>query len=138
MKRASLKTAKVPVLSTTSLDVTDRILKTDTGVPAAQGVENQAGVEKKAAKPKAATPRRKASAPAKAVAPKPTATGAETGAGSVNPLEQAITQARLAVTALEEARSNSAAQYDIAIRYRLDALAHHLKQVADFVAQQAG
>jgi hypothetical protein len=120
MKRASLKTAKVPLVSSTSLDVTDRILKTEPtlshlSVPAAK------------AKP----------APALKRASRTPKTPAGT-ASSTPPdlLAQALSQTSSALAALQNARASAPAQYDLAIRYRLDALAHHLQQVTDFITRQ--
>jgi hypothetical protein len=131
MKRASLKSMKVSVLASPSQDVTDRILKTDEG-------EKTQPVSTPHAEPppsKPAKPRRAhlvAPTPAEAApqtsAPLPTATEP-----TADPLAQAITQTRLALDALNVARDSAPARYNLGIRYRLDSLAHHIEQVAEFV-----
>jgi hypothetical protein len=52
------------------------------------------------------------------------------------PLRQALSQSEKALAAPVEAASGAPSRYDLAVRYRLDALAHHLKQVADFIASR--
>jgi len=138
MKRASLSSAKVPVISSTSLDVTDRLLKTDAEDKIAPTRPKPSSVSKPspASKP-SPVPKRSprvtkptpTSAPAIApleVAPAP----------QPDPVSQALAQTELALTALRQARTESPAQYDLAVRYRLDALAHHLQQVSDFITRQ--
>jgi hypothetical protein len=53
-------------------------------------------------------------------------------------IEAALAQSGAALAALRQAASQSPARYDIALRFRLDALAHHLQQVAEFVALARG
>ncbi len=53
-------------------------------------------------------------------------------------IDSALAQSRTALAALREAASQSPSRYDIALRFRLDALAHHLQQVAEFVALARG
>ena len=48
-------------------------------------------------------------------------------------VDEALTQSRAAVAALKAAAGQAPARYDVALRYRLDALAHHLQQVTEFV-----
>lgn len=50
------------------------------------------------------------------------------------PLKEAVAEAAKAVAALIAAADSAPAKYDLALRYRLDALAHHLRQVAEFIA----
>jgi hypothetical protein len=52
-------------------------------------------------------------------------------------LELALRQAEQAVTQLRGACRSAPARYELAVRYRLEALAHHLQQVAEFVAGRA-
>jgi hypothetical protein len=134
MKRASLKSMKVSVLANPSRDVTDRILKTD------EGEKTQPAPTPRAEPPvnKPPKPRRArlvvlspAEPPAPAIAPLPTATESAS-----DPLAQAITQTRLALEALNAARESAPARYNLGIRYRLDSLAHHIEQVAEFVTRQ--
>ena len=49
-------------------------------------------------------------------------------------LEPALQAARQAVEALVAARRTTPARYQLAVRWRLDALAHHLEQVVQFLA----
>jgi hypothetical protein len=48
-------------------------------------------------------------------------------------VDQALRQSRRAVEALRAARHAAPARYEVALRYRLDALAHHLTQITEFV-----
>ncbi len=120
MKRASLKTAKVPVTATTAPDVTDRILKADLAVAPVPS-------------PKRPTPAKRR--------PRPTPSNVTTAEHPITSqdapgaLDLALTQTRLALEALQQARAEAPAQYDLGVRYRLDALAHHLQQVADFMTR---
>jgi len=52
-------------------------------------------------------------------------------------LATALAAADTATAALQQAARQAPARYDVALRYRLDALAHHLQQVKDFVANLA-
>ena len=116
MKRASLKTAIAPITSTTTPDVTDRILRADS--------------TPRSDVPRPATPtskrRPRAANPPVAIVP----------VADTDPIAQAVTQTRQALLALQQARVAAPAQYDLAIRVRLDALAHHLEQVAEFITRQ--
>lgn len=51
-------------------------------------------------------------------------------------LKQALAETEKAVAALIAAADAAPARHDLAVRYRLDALAHHLRQVAEFIARQ--
>lgn len=57
--------------------------------------------------------------------------------GDDDALAKALLQAEKAVGALISAADSAPAKFDLAIRYRLDALAHHLEQVADFIRSTA-
>jgi hypothetical protein len=48
-----------------------------------------------------------------------------------------LAAADLAAEALRQAGREAPARYDVALRYRMDALAHHLQQVKEFVASLA-
>lgn len=122
MKRASLKTAVVPVVSATSHDVTDRLLKPE---PAPAKAPTAPAPEPRP-QPRTRRPKREESAPVSAP---------NTLVPAPNPLAKALNQTEMAITALQQARASAPAQYDVAVRYRLDALAHHLQQVAAFVAR---
>ncbi len=52
-------------------------------------------------------------------------------------LAAALAAVDLAADALRNAGREAPARYDVALRYRLDALAHHLQQVREFVASLA-
>ena len=66
----------------------------------------------------------------------PAATPAAPAAPEALPdsLETALAAADAAALALRQASGEAPARYDVALRYRLDALAHHLQQVKEFVA----
>ncbi|MBI3764870.1 MAG: hypothetical protein HY260_23770 [Chloroflexi bacterium] len=49
-------------------------------------------------------------------------------------LKHALIETHNAIAALIAAAGTAPAQYDLAVRYRLDALAHHLQQVAEFIS----
>jgi hypothetical protein len=53
-------------------------------------------------------------------------------------LKRALSLAEEAVAALAAAAAEAPARLDLAVRYRLDALAHHLRQVAEFMGGHAG
>jgi hypothetical protein len=131
MKRASLKSVKVSVLSNPSQDVTDRILKTD------EGEKTQL-----APSPRAAAAPAKPSKPRRSRTPDPSPTDSSAQPTTPSPavsapeadvLSEAIAQTRLALSALNAARDSAPARYNLGIRYRLDSLAHHIEQVAEFV-----
>jgi hypothetical protein len=46
----------------------------------------------------------------------------------------ALGQAQAATEALRLAARSAPARYELALRYRLEALAHHVQQVAEFMA----
>lgn len=50
-----------------------------------------------------------------------------------SPLDTALTQSRAAVDALHAAAAEAPARYNVALHYRLDALAHHLTQITEFI-----
>jgi len=56
------------------------------------------------------------------------------GAPAAADLKKALAEADRAVAALVAAAGIAPARYDLAVRYRLDALVHHLRQVAEFMA----
>lgn len=126
MKRASLKTAKVPVSSSTAQDVTDRLLSSDPEPPPRATVSQPK--PKRRAQPSQSSPTPRATstdAPSSTVSPTPPR----------DPIPHALAQTRLALEALRAARTDSPAQYDLGIRVRLDALAHHLEQVSQFIVR---
>ncbi len=140
MKRASLKTAKVPASpSAVNKDVTDRLLDCE---PAPQPRAKRARPTGAAAFPAPPTeplpyiPYRTVPGPLAEPFTGPTPQPPRLPDLSIAdaPIAQAIVTARTAVELLQTASRSSSAQYDLAVRYRLDALAHHLEQVAQFVA----
>ncbi len=126
MKRASLKVT-ANSSSVAASDLTDRLLKNDS--------------PKAATKPGPRAPRRPkvktAGAPRPAGEPTPRA---ESPPPPVSPVSEsqavltdALNQSQVALEALTRAALAEPSRYDLALRYRLDALAHHLGQVRDFV-----
>jgi hypothetical protein len=49
-------------------------------------------------------------------------------------IQAALAAADTAVQALQDAGRSAPARYELTVRYRLDALAHHVRQVREFVA----
>lgn len=153
MKRASLKTAKVPVAqSPTARDVTDRLLGADGSTlpkskparaparkPRAPTGTNHSTLQPQS-EPLPYVPYRpvpeQPPAPPPGPAPKPPEAPAL--AEAAGPIADAVEKTRAAVDALREAGRLAPARYDLAVRYRLDALAHHFEQVAQFLAGRAG
>ena len=131
MKRASLKVvpAAAPKEPT---DLTDRLLDREaerTPLPArAKRAASPAKPPAAKAAPKAIEP---GPSPTVVAAP-PTAhaASAEPGKGV---LAGALDQAQAASQALEAAAQEAPARYSVALRYRLEALAQHLRQVSEFV-----
>ena len=111
MKRATLTTySATPAAQPT--DLTDRLLAGQSGPPSAPAARKRSG-----RKPAAA-----ASAPAASPAA-PTTSG----------LENALVAVETATAALRQAGQEAPARYEVALRFRLDALAHHLQQVKEFI-----
>ncbi|MBM4422846.1 MAG: hypothetical protein FJ030_05570 [Chloroflexi bacterium] len=149
MKRASLKTAKVPVApSPASEDVTDRLLNRGGTPPRKRGGD----VAPKASRPQKKeikkmtephdeplpyVPYRPVPEESPAPPPGPGLPPMTNASESVEPMADAVEKTRAAVEALQIAGRAAPARYDLAVRYRLDALAHHLQQVADFVTGHA-
>ena len=121
MKRATL-TAYPTVPAAQPADLTDRLLASNDG----QGAGPAASTKKRRqTKPTPESPRTQ-SAPAEA-----------NSLAAANNLAVALAAADAATQALRQASHTAPARYDVALRYRLDALAHHLQQVKDFVANRA-
>lgn len=132
MKRASLAIAPV-TRKDAAPDLTDRILARTPAAPARPKTARRPG-----ARPAAKTPVRTAVPAPRAASP---ASRAATRRGPALPaasatvsLPKALASSQAAVEALTAAAHSSPARYDLALRYRLDSLAHHLRQVAEFVA----
>ena len=116
MKRATL-TAYPTTPTASPADLTDRLLA---GQPAPAGAKERR-------QPPAA---QRASRKPAAAGPEPSGTAVALAASS---LESALTAVETATEALRQASREAPARYDVALRFRLDALAHHLQQVREFV-----
>ena len=115
MKRATLSAIPASAPASTSGDLTDRLLNRE---PApANGVSGAKPPVAVKTMPKAARP-------------------AKTRAAEVqtDTLGQALQSAQQAVEALQTAARAEPARYEVALRFRLDSLAHHVQQVKDYVA----
>lgn len=132
MKRASLKVT-APSAANVPTDLTDRLLDREAERPPTPA--------KKARAPRAAKP---SAPPAPTLPAGPAIEPAAASAVPVVPAEttpaadaltDALAQAQAAGRALEAAAQAAPARYSVALRYRLDALAQHVRQVAEFVAR---
>jgi len=142
MKRASL-TVLPKTQKAETPDLTDRLLDRDSPARPAK----PSGAARKPAKPAAARPEAKKPAPKPrkpkripATSPPPSSepiSPADKSVPSVDqtsdPLDDALAQSQAALAGLKAAALAEPGRYDLALRYRLDALAHHLRQVAEFV-----
>jgi hypothetical protein len=146
MKRASLKTAKVPLASSSNKDVTDRILKdAEPASPAVKPAPKTIRRQKKtypasstADEPLPYIPYRTVPESARTTPPGPQPHPPKLAALTKTDrvVANALSQVQTAIATLQDASRSAPAQYDLALRYRLDALAHHLEQVAEFVARE--
>jgi hypothetical protein len=123
MKRATLTTYSTPPPSGPA-DITDRLLERE---------DNQkAAPNRVSPKPRRARSRQAPAEPDLAASrlntPEVAAPQAPAG------LDEALATAEAATDALRQASRTAPARYDVALRYRLDALAHHVQQVKEFVA----
>jgi hypothetical protein len=123
MKRAHLS---VPTFAPTpeAADLTDRLL--DEAKSKRQKTENRKQ-KAEGGKQKAETPLNALSADSSV----PIRSSVPSSADSS--VDTALSQSRLAVEALHVAAADVPARYSVALHYRLDALAHHLTQIAEFV-----
>ena len=125
MKRATLSAYPTTTPSEPT-DLTDRLLEHEHGHSAPPASKRQRG------RPRASQPASEPGPAARLVPkPEPTATPAASS------LETALAAADSAAEALRQAAREAPARYDVALRYRMDALAHHLRQVKEFVASLA-
>ena len=134
MKRASLSVLP-PAAKTEPADLTDRLLDREAATgqaPAEHGAESKP--KRRAAK--TAAKRRATAAPATAAQPSPPAEpeSVPTVIEASDVVGEALRQAEQAAQALDSAARVTPARFHLALRYRLDALAHHLRQVGEFVA----
>jgi hypothetical protein len=118
MKRAAL-TVYPPTASAEPADLTDRLLAREAG-------NLPAPATKRRGPPRASRAGRK-------TAPAEPAAASLAPASDASSLEVALAAADSATEALRQAGRDAPARYDVALRYRLDALAHHLQQVKEFV-----
>jgi len=128
MKRATL-TAYPTTHPSEPVDLTDRLLEREanpSSAPATRRRRKQLlnSPTQPQSDPPPATP---TSAPAASSTSGPASTG----------LETALAAADLATQALRRAAGEAPARYDVALHYRLDALAYHVQQVKEFVANLA-
>ncbi len=131
MKRASLSALPARAKPEPA-DLTDRLLDREAASAPLQAVAapnaDAAPPVAQASAPKPPKPaRRKRPASSKALPPPDGAS-----------LEQALQQAADAALALKEAAHTAPARYELPLRYRLEALAHHVQQVAEFIRGRAG
>ncbi len=154
-KRASLHVDKVPhTISHVGSDVTDRLLDRESPPAAAKSARtppppvsrpdpvppkadtDSAGDKSAPGKePLSYVPYRTVPEPPPAPprGPQPSAPNIAVPSPAPKPLAEAVAKTEAAIVALQSAAHTAPAQYDLALRYRLDALAHHLEQVAEFV-----
>jgi hypothetical protein len=133
MKRARL--TAVPVKPATEPpDLTDRLLETGGSSDKAPSRSPASTKAKPAARASTKASRRPgADVPAEAT-PQVQAAAGSSATEATDELEHALRQAQAAAEALQRAARGGQARYELGMRYRLDALAHHLRQVAEFVA----
>ena len=123
MKRATL-TAYPTTKPSQPTDLTDRLLENeDRHPPPAKRQRRQLRASRPASEP----------GPSARPVPEPLPTAPP----AASSLEKALSAADSAAEALRQAAREAPARYDVALRYRIDALAHHLQQVKEFVASLA-
>jgi hypothetical protein len=116
-------------------DLTDRLLDREVASPAQAPVPEEAA----AAAPPTATPEvAPTPAPKRATRARVRAAEQAQPAPEAGPAELSISaalqQASDAADALKQAARGEPARYELALRYRLEALAHHVQQVAEFIS----
>jgi hypothetical protein len=126
MKRATLS-ALPAVRQAEPADLTDRLLERERQPSQAEpGAGNPLLPEtprrRRRAPPAIKRPAKQAPADLAPPAPQPTPS-----------IHAALAAADAAAQALKDAGRSAPARYELALRYRLDALAHHLQQVREFV-----
>ena len=127
MKRATLS-AYPPPQPSQPTDLTDRLLAREASQSAEPPKKRRRAQPRGERAGRAAPP----NAPPPAAAEPP-----PSPAEPANRLAEALAASDLAIAALGKAGHEAPARYDVALRYRLDALAHHLQQVKEFVAALA-
>jgi hypothetical protein len=131
MKRATLTTYPITPPSEPA-DLTDRLLQREDGASGApvprrrrrrtQDSQTQPDINL---------------APLSGALPPSAPAAASNTAPAASELEMALAAADSATESLRQAARQAPARYDVALHYRLDALAHHLQQVKEFVAALA-
>ena len=150
MKRAKITQAPLDRILHTGGDLTDRLLQREESIakPAPKATKPKSP---RAAKSQSAAPAPSARpaadlpefTPYRTVEPKPEAVRGPTpeAPGVRVPkavsLKDALSETEQAIAALVAAAESDPAKYNLAVRYRLDALVHHLKQVAEFISQHS-
>lgn len=135
MKRASL-TVSPAKPKTEAPDLTDRLLsRGETPAPKRSTPKPAAKRPEAASRPKAKTAPAAPSAPKSPPALQPSS--APSSVPSVTSVDKALAQSRAALTALKVAADDIPARYDTAIRVRLDSLAHHIQQIAEYLVSAA-
>ena len=124
MKRATLSAIPASAPASTSGDLTDRLLNREPGP--SNGVSGAAPPAAAKTTPKVARPR--------ASRPEPRPAKTRAAEAETDTLGQALQAAQQAVEALQSAARSEPARYEVALRFRLDSLAHHVQQVKDYVA----
>jgi len=132
MKRASL-TAPPAKPKTEAPDLTDRLLPRE-GMPAPKRSSRKGGSE---SRPDAARPIAKPAPAPRAPQSPPPSSSAPSSSSDLSVSDKALAQSRAALAALKAAANDVPARYDVAIRFRLDALAHHIRQVAEYLESAA-
>ena len=122
MKRATLNAYPTTPASEPG-DITDRLLERE-GNPST-------------APPAQPHPRQTGNGPARPKTQPAVPTAMAAPAVAESSLEAALVAAESAADALRQAAREAPARYEVALRYRLDALAHHLQQVSEFVTAVA-
>ena len=131
MKRATLTSYPTNQPSHPA-DLTDRLLAPESAQPAAPAKKRRAArarpASPAASAPETATEQPRELPPSNAALPHPAKPDA---------LAESLAAADAAVASLRSAGALAPARYDVALRYRLDALAYHLQQVKEFVTSLA-
>ena len=126
MKRASL-TAYPTTPPAEPVDLTDRLLENERNHAAPAMPAPRAGA--KSAKSRRGKPDQQNPGPGSV-----TDGAAQANGQSATSLEGALSAVEAATEALRQAGQDALARYDVALRFRLDALAYHLQQVKEVVA----
>jgi hypothetical protein len=122
MKRATL-TAYPTARAAEPADFTDRLLQAEDSAPTPQPAQRKR--------------RQSAAQPAQAKIEPANPTSAPPAPAAASGLSEALAATEAATASLRQAAREAPARYEVALHYRLDALAHHLQQVKDYVAALA-